>query len=411
MPVSRRAASLGGLLLAFATLAASPHLAGAAGTPDPARAAGTPDQIRAAGAPDQIRAAGTPDPARAAGTLGQIRAAGTLGQIRATGTPDQIRAAGTLGQIRAAGRLACGAIAEPEDWTKDDLHGNIARFDIEICKAISVAALGEQAKLAMHLYATALEAGAGLKRGEVNVVVGMTPNATATWRDGILFGPPVFYDGLSVLVRGDSTIHRVADLAGAKVCYIEGTDNEDILLAHTVDVGIKLLPFPFQEEGEMEDGLSARHCDAIAADVTHLAIERAAYPRTLAHDRILDDWLAIDPIATATRADDRQWKALVDWTVYALIQAEQSGVTQANVGATLKRPGAEDPQIQRLMGADFAAARALGLADHGWAARVIAVVGNYGEIYDRTVGRPDALPRGRNALWSAGGLLVPMPVQ
>ena len=91
--------------------------------------------------------------------------------------------------------------------------------------------------------------------------------------------------------------------------------------------------------------------DAIAADVTHLAIERAAYPRMLAHDRILDDWLAIDPIATtATRADDRQWKAIVDWTVYALIQAEQSGVTQANVGATLKRPGAEDPQIQRLMG-------------------------------------------------------------
>lgn len=161
----------------------------------------------------------------------------------------------------------------------------------------------------------------------------------------------------------------------------------------------------------MEDGLSARHCDAIAAYVTHLAIERAGYPKTLAHDRILDDWLTIDPMATATRGDDEQWSAIVDWTVYALIQADQSGITQANVGQALKRPGAEDPQVQRLMGTDCAAARALGLSDHGWAAKVIGVVGTYGEIYDRTVGHPDALPRGRNALWSVGGLLVPMPVQ
>ncbi len=329
----------------------------------------------------------------------------------ALAAPPAAHATSTLDQVRAAGRLACGAVAEPEDWTKDDLHGNIASFDIEICKAISVAALGDRAKLAMHLYATALEAGAGLKKGEVNVVVGVTPNATAIWRDGTRFGAPVFYDGLSVLVRGDSTIHSVADLAGAKVCYIEGTDNEDILLAHTVHVGIKILPFPFQEEGEMEDGLSARHCDAIAADVTHLAIERAGYPKTLGHDRILDDWLTIDPVATATRPGDAQWSAIVDWTVYALIQAEQSGITHANVGQALKRPGAEDPQVQRLMGADWASARALGLSDHGWAAAVIGVVGNYGEIYDRTVGHPDRLPRGRNALWNAGGLLVPMPVQ
>ncbi len=319
--------------------------------------------------------------------------------------------ASTLAQVRAAGRLSCGAVAEPEDWDKSDLHGNIAAFAIEICKAISVAALGDKAKLAMHLYATALEAGAGLRKGEVNVVVGITPSATAIWRDGITFGPPVFYDGLSVLVRGDSTIHSVADLAGAKVCYIQETDNEDVLLAHTTAVGIRILPFPFQEEGEMEDGLSARHCDAIAADVTHLAIERAGYPKTLGHDRILDDWLTIDPIATATRPGDLQWTSIVDWTVYALIQAEQSGITHANVGQALKRPGAEDPQVQRLLGADWAAARALGLADHAWAAKVIAVVGNYGEIYDRAIGHPLGLPRGRNALWNAGGLMVPMPVQ
>ena len=318
---------------------------------------------------------------------------------------------GTLGLVRADGRLSCGAVAEPEDWTKSDLHGNIASFDIEICKAISVAALGSAARLDMHLYASALEAGAGLKRGEVQVAVGITPSLTAVWRDGIVFGPPVFYDGLSVLVRGDSTIRRVGDLAGARICYVQGTDNEDVLLAHTVGVGIKMLPFPFQEEGEMEDGLGVRHCDGIAAFVTHLALERAGNPRQLGGDRILDDWLQIDPLAPATRQGDPRWDALVAWTVHALVQAEQSGVTRANVGTFLDRRGAEDPQVQRLLGADWSAARALGLADHHWAARVIATVGNYGEIYERTVGHPDRLPRGRNALWSAGGLMVPEPVQ
>ena len=317
----------------------------------------------------------------------------------------------TLTRIRAAGRLSCGAVAEPEDWTKSDLHGNIAPFDIEICKAISVASLGTGARLAMHLYASALEAGAGLAKGEVEVVVGITPSLTAIWRDRITFGPPVFYDGLSVLVRGDSAIHGVADLAGARICYIQGTDNEDILLAHTVGVGVRMLPFPFQEEGEMEDGLGVRHCDGIAADVTHLAIERAANPRQLGRDRILDDWLQIEPLAPATRQGDPRWDALVAWTVYALIEAEQHGITRANVGTALDRRGSEDPQIQRLLGADWAGARALGLADHRWAAKVIAAVGNYGEIYERTVGGPDRLPRGRNGLWNAGGLLVPEPVQ
>ena len=317
----------------------------------------------------------------------------------------------TLAAIRHAGQLSCGAVAEPEDWDKGDLHGNIANFDIEICKAIAVASLGTGAKLAMHLYASALEAGAGLAHREVAVMVGMTPNATAIWRDGIRFGAPVFYDGLSVLIRGDAKAQRVADLAGLRICYVENTENALTVPAHTRGRGIAILPFPFQEEGEMEDGLSQRHCDGIAADVTHLAIERASYPKSLGHDRILSDWMTIAPLAVATRRGDAQWGAIVDWTVYALIEAEQDGVTRANVGTVDKGVSDADPAVQRLVGDDWAAARALGLADHAWAAKVIAVVGNYADIYDRTVGRPLHLPRGRNALWKDGGLLLPMPVQ
>lgn len=317
----------------------------------------------------------------------------------------------TLEAVDQAGELACGAVAEPEDWTKSDLHAGLAPLEIEICKAVSVAALGTRAKLAMHVYASAFEAAEGLRRGEIQLVAGVTPSLTAMWRDRIRFGLPFFFDGQSVLLRGDNPARSVDGLAGVKVCYVEGTENENVVLARTVARGIAILPFPFQEEGEMEDGLSDRHCDAISAYVSRLALERASDPKALGHDRILDDWMTIAPVATATRDGDRQWSMIVDATVSALIEAEASGVTRADVGRPLDRARAADPSVQRLLGSDWASARALGLADHAWAAKVIGVVGNYGEIYDRTIGASLHLPRGRNALWTRGGLLVPLAVQ
>jgi general L-amino acid transport system substrate-binding protein len=120
--------------------------------------------------------------------------------------------------------------------------------------------------------------------------------------------------------------------------------------------------------------------------------------------------LTLHPAAPAYRQGDTQWARIVDWTIYSLIQAEESGITLANVGA---QHGSEDPVVQRLIGDDWATAQALELTDHAWAAKVIAVVGNYGEIYDRTVGPNGSLklPRGLNALWREGGLMHPLPAQ
>jgi general L-amino acid transport system substrate-binding protein len=314
----------------------------------------------------------------------------------------------TLQAVRAAGKLACGLVIEQEDWTKTDLHEGLGPFEVEICKAVAVAVLGDKAKVDVHPYESGVAAEQGLKKGEVPLVLGMTPTATAMWEAGIAFGPPVFYDGQSFLVRGDVKAEHLADLAGLRVCFIEGTANDAILQARTLARGIKILPLPFQEEGEMEDGLSDRHCDAISAYASRLAVERASYPRQLGHDRIMADWLTLAPVAPAYRRDDAQWAMIVDWTVNALVQAEESGVTRDNVG---ERLGSEDPVVKRLLGTDWAAARALGLADHFWAEKVISVVGNYGEIYGRTVGASLGLPRGRNALWTQGGLLHALPVQ
>ena len=319
-------------------------------------------------------------------------------------------ASSTLDKVRAAQVLTCGVIAVPEDWNKTDLHGPLGPLGVEICKAVAVASLGAAAKVSLRVYAGELEAEQGLHRGETDLVVGVTPDATSMWHWRISFGPPVFYDGQGFLIRKDAPVTSVADLAGAGVCVVEGTDNEKILLARTVARGIAIYPMPFQEEGEMDDGMAVRHCDAVSAYVSKLAQLRAAYPKQLSGAVILPSLLTLSPAAPAYRQGDPQWGMIVDWTIHALVQAEASGVTQANVA---QERLSEDPAVQRLLGVDWATSRALELPAHDWAAQVIAVVGNYGEIYDRTVGSKSAmnLPRGMNALWTEGGLMHPLPVQ
>ena len=316
----------------------------------------------------------------------------------------------TLDHVRSVGRIRCGVVVTPEDWNKTDLHGPLAALDIQVCTAIAVAVNGARSALDVVPFASELEAEEGLSTAAVDLVVGVTPDATSMWHWKIAFGPPVLYDGLGILVRGDSSATTLADLAGYKVCVVEGTDNERVLLARTVARGIRIVPLPFQEEGEMDDGLAVRHCDAISAQRSRLAAIKGAYPKQLARDRILPELLTLSPVAPAYRRDDPEWSMIVDWTVHALIQAEASGVTRANVAA---QRASEDPVVQRLLGADWATSRALSLPAHDWAATVIATVGNYGEIYDRTLGddSPLRLPRGLNALWSSGGLMRPLPVQ
>jgi general L-amino acid transport system substrate-binding protein len=316
----------------------------------------------------------------------------------------------TLEKVRAAGTLACGVVHEPEDWTKADLHGGLTPLGMEICKAVAVAALGQSAKVAVVSYASELSAEEGLHKGKVDLALGVTPEATAMWHWQIAFGPPYFFDGQGFLVRKDAGARSIGDLAGRKICVVEGTDNEKELLARTVARGIAIQPLPFQEEGEMDDGLAVRHCDGISAYRSKLAQVRAAYPKQLGEDVLLPELLNLAPVAPAYRQGDAQWGMVVDWTVHVLVDAEANGVTRANVAA---ERASEDPAVQRLLGVDWAASRALGLDAHDWSAQVIAAVGNYGEIYDRTVGEHGSLrlPRGLNALWTQGGLLHPLPVR
>lgn len=315
----------------------------------------------------------------------------------------------TLAKIRAAKELNCGVDFEEAEYTNSDSHGNHSAFDLEVCKAIAVAVLGPHATAKVVPYRDEADALAGLKAGDIAVLATGSINYNTTANEHFGFSHPVLYDHQGFLVNKASNIHSTADLAGKKVCFLLGGEGEVQIHAYMDRQKFKWLPAPFSEEGEMEAALITHNCDTISADVTQLAYERIAFRNMAASYEILPDVVAKDPMAATYRLDDPQWANIVNWVVNALIQAEESGITRANL-ASMRQ--STDPEIMRLLGTQHGYGQYLGL-DDAWAARTLEAVGNYGELYDRTLGPASnmRLPRGINTLWTHGGLLYADPIR
>jgi general L-amino acid transport system substrate-binding protein len=325
------------------------------------------------------------------------------------GTTATANAGTTLDKIKAAGSLPCGIDTEQPEYSTQDAHGNHGAFDLDFCKAVAVAVLGPNAKFTVKPFRDEQDALKALKAGEIALLATGSPNYMNITNAGFGFARPIFYDYQGFLVNKTMGIRSPKDLAGKKICFLGGTEIEIQLQGYMKRENIDWLPFSFQEEGEMEAAFITRNCAAITADVSQLAYERIAF-KGLARDfEILPDVVAKDPLAPTYRLDDPQWAAIVNWTVEALIQAEESGVTQANLAA-MKKSG--DPVIQRLLGVQRGYGQYLSL-DDAWAARVIEAVGNYGEIYERDLGPGSVmkLPRGPNCLWTQGGLMFALPIR
>ena len=317
--------------------------------------------------------------------------------------------AGTIAdRVLAAGRLRCGVITEPLDWNKDDLHGSLAALDAEMCRAVSVALFGAANHFDVKTYRSEREGLAALQKSEADIVAGVTPNSISAGQYNVRFSLPFFQDAQSFLVHRAEGIHALADLAGHKLCFIDGTDNGFTVLPALTTAGIKPVPFPFEEEGEMDAAIMDRHCQATSALASKLAEARGTFHNGKDY-LLLPDTLALVPATIAVDATDARLAAITDYTISALLQAEFLGVTHANA-ATL--PASDDPRFKRLLGQDWSTGQGLGLP-HAWSRTLIATVGNYGEIYDRTVGPGTLfnLPRGVNALWNKGGVMAPLPLQ
>lgn len=315
----------------------------------------------------------------------------------------------TLAKVKAANSLKCGVDFEEVEYSTKDAHGNHSLFDLDLCKAIAVGVLGPNAKFTAVPYRAEENALKGLAAGDIDVLATGSPNYMNTAAAGIGFTRPVFYDYQGFLVNKTLGIHSARGLAGKKVCFIDGTEIEIQLDGYMRREAIKHIPFPFQEEGEMEAALITGNCAAVTADVSQLAYERIAFKGAARNFEILPEVIARDPLAIAFRTDDPRWGTLLGWIFAALVQAEESGVTQSNVGAM---KSSTDPVIQRLLGTQHGYGQYLSL-DDAWAARTIEAVGNYGELFERTLGNASImhLPRGANNLWNHGGLIDAPPIR
>jgi len=315
----------------------------------------------------------------------------------------------TLARVRAAGVLRCGIDQEQAEYTTSDDHGNREAFDADLCRAVAVAVLGKDALVRVTHYPDDRAAMQGLNAGEVEMVASLSDDFTHSVRTHLTFTQPVLWDGVGFLVLAQSPAMRARQLSGKNICFLAETTVEESVRAWFAREHLEFVPFPFQEEGEMQAAFATGNCGALAGDRTRLAETRAELTRRGKQTRLLPECISEDPLAASVREDDPQWAELVNWVMEALVQAEESGVTQANVKAMRARADS-DPVLRFLLGGSREIGPALSL-DDDWVARVISATGNYGEIFERDLGSASSLklPRGENNLRDHGGAITALP--
>jgi general L-amino acid transport system substrate-binding protein len=314
----------------------------------------------------------------------------------------------TLAAVRAKGVIDCGAHPGAPGFGVMDSRGVYRGLDADFCRAVAAAVLGDAERIRWTVLTSAARLTA-LQSGQIDLLA-----RTTTWtqsRDtanGLNFTAVNFYDGQGFLVRRSARVARARELDGASICVTSGTTNE-LNLADWARVNrVTIRPVVFEQNDETRIAYESGRCDAFTTDASQLAGIRSALPRPDDHV-ILPDIISKEPLAPAVRHGDDQWFDIVRWTVFALIEAEELGVTQANAELMLR---SENPAIRRLLGVSGDHGPMMGL-DRRWAYQAIRAVGNYGEIFERHFGSttPINLPRGLNDLWTRGGLMYAMPIR
>ena len=314
--------------------------------------------------------------------------------------------AGTLEEVEARGQLKCGISPDTPGFSSRPQGGKWTGLDVDTCRAVAAAVLGDAEKVA-YTPLSSKERFTALQSGEVDMLARVT-----TWtlqRDTGLelnFTGVTYYDGQGFMVRKDLDLKSAKELGGALFCVTIGTTTERNLSDFFKANNMELRTVPFEHSADAAVAYEAGKCDAITNDRSALAAYRSEFEDPSAHV-ILPDTISKEPLGPVVRHGDDKWFDVVKWSVFALVQAEESGVTSENVDAMLS---SEDPTIQRLLGVSGETGRQMGLPDD-WSYQIIKQVGNYGEVYERNVGSntPVGLERGLNAQWKDGGLQYAMP--
>ena len=316
--------------------------------------------------------------------------------------------AATLDDVKAKDYVQCGVTGGVAGFSAPDANNVWAGLEVDFCRAVASAVFNDAEKV-RYTPLTSQERFAALSAGEIDIL-----SRTTTWtmsRDtdlGISFVGTMYYDGQGFMVRKADGIASALDLSGAAICIESGTTTElnaaDYFAANSLEFNTVV----FVDQDEVVKAYEDGRCDVYTTDASALAAERSKVAVPADH-LILPEIISKEPLGPVVRQGDDQWFKINRWVYFALLEAEELGVTQANVDEML---GSDNPAIKRLLGVEGDFGTPLGLTKD-WAYQVIKLVGNYGESFERNVGvsTPIGLERGLNALWTDGGLQYAAPIR
>ncbi len=334
-------------------------------------------------------------------------AAAVLATTWGSGADAQIETK-TLDLVRTRGVLTCGVNTGLAGFSAPDDKGNWQGLDVDICRA-AAAAIFKDASKVKFVPLTAKERFTALQSGEIDM---LSRNTTWTMsRDtsaGLSFTGVTYYDGQGFMVKRSLGITSAKELSGATVCVQTGTTTELNLADFFRTNRLTYRPVVFEKLDETLAAYNTDRCDVFTSDVSQLYAERLKLGKPADHV-ILPEIISKEPLGPAVRQGDASWANLVRWTLFAMVNAEELGVTRANVEDLL---GSTNPEVWRLLGKEGELGKAIGL-EADWADQIIKHVGNYGESFDRNVGAGSRLniARGLNRLWKDGGLQYAPPMR
>jgi general L-amino acid transport system substrate-binding protein len=315
----------------------------------------------------------------------------------------------TLDGVKARGQLVCGVNTSGPGFSNADSQGRWTGLDVDFCRAVAAAVLNDASKV-KFVPLNSQQRFSSLQAGEIDVL-----SRNSTWtltRDaslGIEFTGINYFDGQGFMVPKKLKIDSAKKMNGATVCVQAGTTSEKNVADYFGANGMKYKPVVFDTAEAITSAFFAGRCQVYTTDMSDLAGARTKAPN--ADDYvILPQVISKEPLGPAVRRGDDEWFQIVRWTLFAMIDAEENGLTQANVDE--QKASNKDPNVQRFLGVSEDTGKLLGL-DPAWAYRIVKQVGNYGESFERNLGpkTPVALPRGVNNLWTKGGLMYAPPIR
>ena len=316
----------------------------------------------------------------------------------------------TLDAIKARGQVVCGVNSGLAGFSVADSNGKWSGLDVDVCRAVAAATLGDPEKV-KYVPLIAAQRFTALQSGEIDV---LSRNTTFTLnRDaalGLHMTAVTYYDGQGFMVPVKSKIKSAKQLKGQTVCVQSGTTTEKNMTDFSKAFGLNLKPVVFEKPEATIAAYFAGRCLAFTTDASGLASYRNKEAKDPNEHLILPELISKEPLGPMVRRGDDEWFAIVKWVIHGLVEAEEYGLTQSNVLAEKAR--STNPVVQRITGATEDTGKNLGL-DRDWMVRALQASGNYGELFDRNVGpkTPLALQRGLNAQWNKGGLMYAYPLR